>query len=75
MFVKAGKGNNSKKKDEWSEAFTQAAVAISSALSPRSVTANAPSGTSPAKLIEARSKCYKQLNDLCSLKESGVLNE
>ena len=44
-------------KNSFSEAVTQAAVAISSALSPRS----GPVSVSPAKVIEARFKCYKQL--------------
>lgn len=78
MFLRAGKGNNSTKKKEdkncLSEAFTQAAVAISSALSPRGPV-NLGSGASPAKIIESRSKCYKQLHDLSSLKESGVLTD
>ena len=83
MFVKAGKGNNSGKKVErnsMTEAFTKAAVAISSALSPatlspRNTPVNHSTISSPAKLIEARSKCYKQLNDLNGLRESGVLTE
>lgn len=76
MFVAAGKGNNSGKKKEekngMAQAFTQAAVALSSALSPRP---RGNTGASPAKLIESRSKCYKQLHDLLSLKDSGVLTE
>ena len=32
-------------------------------------------GTSPAKLIDNRSKCYKQLADLNSLKQSGLLSD
>ena len=41
-----------------------------------STAANAPShATSPGKLIENRSKCYKQLIDLKSLKAAGVLSE
>ena len=67
-----------KKKGESSamaEALTQAAVAISTALSPQTSTPNSTgqSKTSPAKLIESRSKCYKQLSDLSNLKASGVL--
>ena len=78
MFTRAGKGCPSKKKEDknsLSEAVTQAAVAISSALSPRSGSVSVSSGASPAKVIEARSKCYKQLHDLSSLKESGVLTD
>lgn len=77
MFVRAGTG---KKKDEgnmsMAEALTQAAVAISSTLSPRSsLPSSQPTGTSPAKLIDSRSKCYKQLSELNSLKASGILTE
>ena len=34
-----------------------------------------PHATSPGKVIENRSKCYKQLIDLKSLKSAGVLSE
>ena len=76
MFVRAGKNDtSSKKKGESSamaEALTQAAVAISNALSPQTSTPNSTSQskTSPA---ESRSKCYKQLGDLSNHKASGVL--
>ena len=40
---------------------------ISSALSPQSVNQYAGMSTSPAKQIEARFKCYKQLNELKNL--------
>lgn len=81
MFVKAGKGcGSAKKKNEnnspMAEALTQAAVAISSALSPRSnLSINQTNGTSPGKLIESRSKCYKQLHDLSNLKAAGILSD
>ena len=32
-------------------------------------------GTSPARLIDSRSKCYKQLTDLNNLKQSGILDD
>lgn len=81
MFIRAGKSNNTSVKNKdtnMTEAFTQAAVAISSALSPRSSTPSMSvlnTGTSPAKLIESRSKCYKQLHDLNSLREACILTE
>lgn len=34
-----------------------------------------PAGSSPAKVIDSRTKCYKQLLDLKNLLESGVLSE
>ena len=76
MFVKAGKGeNSSKKKNDGTsvaEALTQAAVAISSSLSPRAPD-HSQARASPSKVIEPRSKCYKQLSDLNNLKECGIL--
>ena len=74
MFVRAGKGTNSKKKEgsssNMTDALTSAAVAISSALSPCTTPTaghKTGSGSSPARIIESRSKCYKQLHDLNSL--------
>ena len=57
------------------KAFTQAAVAISLALSPHLNSPATGTTCSPAKLIEARLKCYKQLLDLNNLKGSGVHTE
>ena len=75
MFQRAG-GVGTKKKatpatatNVLSEAITQ----LSSALSPRPTPVN--SGRSPAKIIENRSKCYKQLAELNSLVQQGVLSE
>ncbi len=69
MFTRAGKP---KEDNGLSEAFTQAAVANHQ---PFLLVYFRTSGTgaSPAKIIEAQSKCYKQLHDLSSLKELGVL--
>lgn len=77
MFVRAGGGGPGKKKRDTSvsEALTQAAMAISSAISPRPAIQPSSMGTSPAKEIESRSKCYKQLSDLNALKASGILSE
>ena len=30
---------------------------------------------SPAKIIDSRSKCYKQLSELSNLKQSGLLSD
>jgi hypothetical protein len=38
-------------------------------------TPNSSLGTSPAKPIDNRSKCYKQLADLSNLKQSGLLSD
>lgn len=80
MFVRAGKGNSRKKgkddKTDLTEAVTQSAHAISSAFSPSpSATHFSSNCPSPAKVIEARSRCYKQLHDLKGLKETGVLTD
>ena len=57
-----------------SSANASASLPNTSANSPR-VSRNCSLGTSPAKLIDNRSKCYKQLADLNNLKQSGLLND
>ena len=78
MFTRAGAsggGVQRKKPDSgFAESLTDFVKQLSGVLSPTS--SNRPSpGTSPAKSIESRSKCYKQLSDLNSLKMSGVITE
>ena len=75
MFTKAGKSSSGAKKGAVgiADALTKAAVAITSSKLP------APSlplhaGSSPAKQIESRSQCYKQLHDLNALKVSGIIS-
>lgn len=85
MFKKAGSSMPSTKKSrdssspEMAEALTQAASQVSSAivaaLTPKSSNSSTSTGISPAKVIENRSKCYKQLGDLHSLKAQGLLSE
>ena len=67
MFVWAG-GETGRRKDDSiagiDEIVKEAAVAISSAFSSRpslQPSSGNPLGSSPAKLIDSRSKCYKQL--------------
>ena len=62
MFMRAGTGGAQKRKSHG--APNAQTTSISSTV-----------GTSPAKLIENRSKCYKQLADLNSLKQSGLLSD
>ena len=38
-------------------------------------TLGTPSGNSPAKVIDNRSKCYKQLGELNNLKQAGLLSD
>lgn len=47
---------------------------IAAVLSPSS-SPKATVGKSPAKLIENRSKCYKQLSELNNLRTAGVLSD
>ena len=80
MFVRAGGGTPYKKKDQKvpvAQALTDAVTAIASALSPRLGSSGVVSGmgTSPAKVIESRSKLYKQLSELQNLESSGVLTD
>ena len=81
MFCRAGNTENKKKSAEGTltEALTVVADKISCALSPAATTPTRSAGStnkpSPAKLIENRSKCYRQLSELNSLKSSGVLTE
>ena len=79
MFVQAvGETGAGRKKDDsiagFGEIVKEAAVAISSAFSSRPFlqpSSGNPLGSSPAKLIDLRSKCYKQLSDINNLKLSG----
>lgn len=75
MFIRAGGGALYKKEQKTpvAQALTDAATAIASALSPRAVSSSAVS--SPIKVIENRSKLYKQLTELQNLRSLGVLTE
>ena len=72
MFNRSGSVNVKKKTT--SDVVTQAVDKLATVLSPRSASASS-SGNSPAKIIENRSKCYKQLADLKNLHELGVLSD
>ena len=79
MFERAGTGGSSKpnqKDNSVVKVVADAASAITCALTK---TAQSPgpslSVTSPAKLIEGRSKLYKQLSELQNLKSMGVLSD
>ena len=83
MFKRAGTGDAaSKRKSESrvSQALTDAATAITAPLSKKDTqeaqqSTPQPSTSSPAKLIENRSKLYKQLSELKNLKGCGVLDD
>ena len=79
MFSRAG-GKEPKKKSEVAEALGEVAKHLSSAIagavpSGKRSTSSCSVVTSPAKSIDNRSKCYKQLGDLSELRNSGVLTE
>lgn len=82
MFVRAGGVQPKKKSDSVSDVLTQAVTQLASALTPkpgpvpsRSHVGVTPQGNnSPAKVIENRSQCYKQLGEIKTLHESGLLS-
>ena len=78
MFARAGGGSVRRKKTDSGQSLADFVKQLSCALSPPSNPSNGsrtPSATSPAKSIESRSKCYKQLSDLNNLKITGVLSD
>ena len=80
MFMRAGGATPYRKKSVQqspiAQALTEAATAISTALSPSpGMQLNQGTGTSPAKVIDSRSKLYKQLSELQNLKTSSILTE
>ena len=78
MFQRAGGVPLKRKTDPLSEALTKFAsvitVAPGMARSGPSST-NQASRNSPAKTIENRSRCYRQLGEIKNLYESGLLSE
>lgn len=67
MFLRSGSVNLKKKSS--SDVMIQAVDKLVNILK-----AASSGGNGPAKIIENRSKCYKQLAELKNLKESGVLS-
>lgn len=77
MFDRAG-GNDTRKKKVGAdtrvvETFAEVAKHLTNSLSPAANSTT--TGTSPARAIEGRSKCYKQLVELKNLKVTGILSE
>ena len=70
-------GNQLKKESDVVEALSKVAKHVSAAFSGAKPSGRSASGTtaSTAKSIDNRSKCYKQLGELNSLKSAGVLTE
>ena len=83
MFLRAGGGEMSKRKTQDSpvaQALTNVASAITSAISSKlpqeqTNTRVIAQGVSPAKIIDNRSKLYKQLSELKNLMTAGILSE
>ena len=83
MFARAGGVQPKKKSNSVSEVLTHAVTQIASALTPRpgpSSTTTVTGGSSqakssPAKTIESRSWCYRQLGEIKALYEYGLLSE
>jgi hypothetical protein len=86
MFTRAGGGHTAKKKtppntnDPLSQAIAQLAKALvpctcSTPSSSQAGRGSTGTSASPAKLIDNRTKCYKQLSELSNLKQSGLLND
>ena len=77
MFNRAG-GTTPSKKDQpppVAQALADAASTIASAISPGIPVKATSTSQSPGKIIESRSKLYKQLSELRNLHSSGVLTE
>ena len=76
MFVRAG-GTTPKKAASVSDPMSQAICQLASALTPNQSSTSVAGrvGDSPAKVIENRSKCYRQLAELKNLVESCLLSE
>ena len=76
MFVSAGTPTV-KKTFTKSDSLTQPITQIATALSPGTTSSSRGPmlAVCPAKVIENRSECYKQLADLSNLKQSGLLDD
>ena len=72
MFSRSGSVNVMKKSS--SNAVVQVVEKLANVLTPKS--SNGPvQSNSPAKIIENRSECYKQLGELKNLNQSGILSD
>ena len=74
MFSRAGGGNKTVTQSPIVKAVTDAATALTSVMTKPS-DRSGTGGGSPAKLIENRSKLYRQLSDLRNLRDDGVLSD
>ena len=72
MFLRAG-GTSTRRKTT-ADIVSQTINKLAPALSP-SVATPSTSHSSPAKVIDNRSKCYKQLGELKNLIQAGILSE
>ena len=78
MFMRAGgnHGNTGRSKKKSSNDTASSVLnQLTSALLPRPPTNPSSKSDSPGKIIENRSKCYRQLGELKNLHESGLISE
>lgn len=77
MFSRAGGKEPPKRKSDVAVALGEVAKQVSAAFSGAlpSTKSSSSSTASPAKSIDNRSKCYKQLGELNDLRNAGVLTE
>ena len=73
MFVRCGTVTNKRKST--SDVVVDAIDKLSQVLSPKVASPVRNHSHSPAKIIESRSKCYRQLSELKNLHVSGVLTD
>jgi len=76
MFNRAGgMATTGSKKSGHGDAVTEAVSQLTAALVPKLAGAPPAKSNSPAKIIDNRSKCYRQLGELKNLFEAGLLSE
>ena len=74
MFTRAGGAGVTPKRKNSAEVMSEAIGKLSTALSPHEKV-NPCNSKSPAKVIENRSRCYRQLGEIKSLMQSGLLSD
>ena len=72
MFARCGGDTLSSKKSKGVGAVVDAVQQLGAEMR---VSTSGSNSTSPAKLIDSRSKCYKQLGELKNLRDSDLLSQ
>ena len=75
MFVRAGGATPKRKStaDIVSQTITQLTPLTTSSATPQS--SSTPTSLSPARIVDTRFKCYKQLGELKNLNQAGILSD